>query len=90
MAELATVARPYAEAAFKLAIEQNSLPVWGEMLKFSAAVMADLGFRFSETSARLILRMRGVNPRAPSALPPQKDPNGLCPMVAMALDPSEP
>jgi F-type H+-transporting ATPase subunit delta len=41
MAELATVARPYAEAAFKLATEQESLPVWSEMLKFAAAVMAD-------------------------------------------------
>jgi len=41
MAELATVARPYAEAAFKIASEQNALPVWGEMLKFSAALMAD-------------------------------------------------
>ena len=41
MAELATIARPYAEAAFKLATEQNALPVWGEMLKFAAAVMKD-------------------------------------------------
>ena len=41
MAELATIARPYAEAAFKLAVEQNALPVWGEMLKFAAAVMSD-------------------------------------------------
>ena len=41
MAELATIARPYAEAAFKLAREQNALPVWGEMLKFAAAVMKD-------------------------------------------------
>ena len=41
MAELATVARPYAEAAFKIATEQNALPVWAEMLKFAAAIMAD-------------------------------------------------
>jgi F-type H+-transporting ATPase subunit delta len=41
MAELATVARPYAEAAFKLASEQQALPVWGEMLEFAAALMAD-------------------------------------------------
>ena len=41
MAELATVARPYAEAAFKLGTEQNALPVWGEMLRFAAAVMND-------------------------------------------------
>jgi F-type H+-transporting ATPase subunit delta len=41
MAELATVARPYAEAAFKLASEQNALPVWSEMIAFAAAVMRD-------------------------------------------------
>jgi F-type H+-transporting ATPase subunit delta len=41
MAELATVARPYAEAAFKIASEQQALPVWGEMLKLSAAIMRD-------------------------------------------------
>ena len=41
MAELATIARPYAEAAFKLATEQNALPVWGEMLRFAAAIMRD-------------------------------------------------
>ena len=41
MAEPATIARPYAEAAFKLASEQHALPVWGEMLKFAAMVMRD-------------------------------------------------
>jgi F0F1-type ATP synthase delta subunit len=28
MAELSTIARPYAEAAFDLAREKNALPVW--------------------------------------------------------------
>lgn len=41
MAELATIARPYAEAAFKLATEQSALPVWGESLRFAANVMRD-------------------------------------------------
>jgi len=41
MAELATVARPYAEAAFKLATEESALPVWGEMLRFAANIMRD-------------------------------------------------
>ena len=41
MAEPATIARPYAEAAFKLASEQHELPVWGEMLKFASSVMRD-------------------------------------------------
>ncbi|HEY3178518.1 MAG TPA: F0F1 ATP synthase subunit delta [Casimicrobiaceae bacterium] len=41
MAELTTVARPYAEAAFELAREQNALPVWSEMLRFANTVVAD-------------------------------------------------
>lgn len=41
MAELTTIARPYAEAAFALAREQNALPVWSEMLKLAGAVVAD-------------------------------------------------
>ena len=53
MAELATVARPYAEAAFKLATEQNALPVWAEMLKFSAAVMADPAMQSALDNPRL-------------------------------------
>ncbi len=41
MAELTTIARPYAEAAFSLAREQNALPVWSRMLKLASAVVAD-------------------------------------------------
>ena len=41
MAELTTVARPYAEAAFELARDQNALPVWSEMLRFVNAIVAD-------------------------------------------------
>ena len=41
MAELATVARPYAEAAFELARDQNALPVWSQMLRFASTVVAD-------------------------------------------------
>ena len=41
MAELTTIARPYAEAAFALAREQNALPVWSRMLKLASAVVAD-------------------------------------------------
>jgi F-type H+-transporting ATPase subunit delta len=41
MAELITIARPYAEAAFALAREQNALPVWSQMLRLTAAVVAD-------------------------------------------------
>ncbi|MFO1414753.1 MAG: F0F1 ATP synthase subunit delta [Burkholderiales bacterium] len=41
MAELTTIARPYAEAAFSLAREQNALPVWSEMLKLASTVVTD-------------------------------------------------
>ena len=41
MAELATVARPYAEAAFKTAIEEKTLAAMGAGLDFVAAVARD-------------------------------------------------
>jgi F-type H+-transporting ATPase subunit delta len=41
VAELATIARPYAEAAFELARDQNALPVWSQMLKLASRVVAD-------------------------------------------------
>jgi F-type H+-transporting ATPase subunit delta len=41
MAELTTIARPYAEAAFRLAQEEKALPVWSEMLRFMGALVAD-------------------------------------------------
>jgi len=41
MAELTTIARPYAEAAFRLAREANALPAWSEMLNLASSVVAD-------------------------------------------------
>jgi len=41
MADLTTVARPYASAAFEFAVEQKAVPRWSEMLAFCAAVAAD-------------------------------------------------
>jgi F-type H+-transporting ATPase subunit delta len=41
MAELTTIARPYAEAAFRIARDANSLPAWSEMLRFLCDVAAD-------------------------------------------------
>ena len=41
MAELTTIARPYAEAAFRLARDENALPAWSEMLHLASAVVAD-------------------------------------------------
>jgi len=41
MAELVTVARPYAEAAFELALEGGRLTQWAEMLALIEAVVND-------------------------------------------------
>jgi len=41
MAELSTVARPYAEAAFKLAVESASIPAWSDTLGNLGAIAAD-------------------------------------------------
>jgi F-type H+-transporting ATPase subunit delta len=41
MAELATIARPYAEAAFEIARDANALGAWSEMLRFAAQVVSD-------------------------------------------------
>jgi len=41
MAELATIARPYAEAAFALARDGGALPKWADTLQLLAAVASD-------------------------------------------------
>ena len=41
MAEISTIARPYAVAAYKLGKETKSLAKWSEMLAFAAAVAND-------------------------------------------------
>ena len=53
MAELITVARPYAEAAFSLAREQNALPVWAEMLRIARNVADDPRVRTALDNPRL-------------------------------------
>ena len=45
MAEFTTIARPYAQAAFKLAQQNQAIPVWSEMLGVAAVVAADTGMR---------------------------------------------
>ena len=41
MAEITTIARPYAEAAFRLAQENNALPHWSQTLALVSAIVAD-------------------------------------------------
>ncbi|MCG7499277.1 F0F1 ATP synthase subunit delta [Vibrio sp. Of7-15] len=38
MSEMATIARPYAKAAFDFAVEKGELAKWGQMLTFTAEV----------------------------------------------------
>ena len=53
MAEQITVARPYAEAVFALAREQNALPVWAEMLRTASKVASDERVRGALDNPRL-------------------------------------
>jgi F-type H+-transporting ATPase subunit delta len=53
MAELATVARPYAEAAFKAALDKGSLARVGEGLALLAAIAADARVRSLMSDPRL-------------------------------------
>jgi len=41
MAELTTIARPYAKAAFQYAFEQNALEAWSKTLKQLALIASD-------------------------------------------------
>ena len=41
MAELATIARPYAEAVFRLGKQSNTLPAWSDALNLIATVYQD-------------------------------------------------
>lgn len=41
MAEISTIARPYAVATYKLAKEQKTLAKWSEMLSFATGVASD-------------------------------------------------
>lgn len=45
MAEAITIARPYAEAAFKIARQHGALDAWSKMLGFIAEVSADARMR---------------------------------------------
>jgi F-type H+-transporting ATPase subunit delta len=45
MAEISTIARPYAVAAYKLAKEKKALAQWSEMLSFATAVANDVNMQ---------------------------------------------
>lgn len=52
MAELSTIARPYAEAAFELAREKTALPAWSRMLDLIASVATDARMRTALASPK--------------------------------------
>lgn len=45
MAELSTIARPYAEAAFEIASAKRALPAWSQMLELVEAVASEARMR---------------------------------------------
>jgi F-type H+-transporting ATPase subunit delta len=53
MSEQVTIARPYAEAAYSIASEQNALPQWAEMLKVASNVTSDPTVREALDNPRL-------------------------------------
>jgi len=53
MAELVTIARPYAEAAFEIARDSNALPVWSQALRLAASVVADPQMQLALGSPKL-------------------------------------
>lgn len=53
MAELTTIARPYAKAAFEYALEKNALAKWSEMLQLAATIAMDAGVQALLTNPRV-------------------------------------
>jgi F-type H+-transporting ATPase subunit delta len=53
MSEQVTIARPYAEAAYSLAREQNALPQWAEMLRVVSNITSDPTVRAALDNPRL-------------------------------------
>lgn len=53
MAELQTIARPYAEAAFAIASEAKALPVWSQVLKQAANIARNPGMKDALDSPKL-------------------------------------
>src|SRR5688572_9369182 len=53
MAERTTIARPYADAAFQIARDENALAPWSEMMKLARGVGEDPQMADALTSPRL-------------------------------------
>ena len=53
MAELSTIARPYAEAAFEIASAKRALPAWSRMLELVETVASDARMRVALSNPTL-------------------------------------
>ena len=60
MAELATIARPYAEAAFALAREGGALPKWADTMATLASVSADAKVSAAVDNPKLSVEQKQV------------------------------
>ncbi len=77
MAELITIARPYARAAFESASAAASLPAWSEFLARAAALVSDPGLAPLIGNPRvppaqlieLLLELAGTQPAAAASAP---------------------
>lgn len=61
MAELTTVARPYAKAVFQFASETNSLPQWLEMLNVAAQVASNERMRSVLSQPQLTAEQKALS-----------------------------
>jgi len=52
VAELVTIARPYAQAVFSLAKDHGRLPQWSEMLRFMAEIWSDSQVQLALTNPK--------------------------------------
>ena len=58
MLEKATITRPYAEAAFAQALEENKLAEWSEMLSLLAVIISNQDMRKLINNPKLRLLMK--------------------------------
>jgi F-type H+-transporting ATPase subunit delta len=58
MAELVTVARPYAEAAFKVALEGKALARWSDMLQLATVIARDPLMRSTLSNPKVTLAQK--------------------------------
>jgi len=60
MAELVTIARPYAEAVFRMALENKALAAWSERLSLLSAIASDERMRVCIGNPELSARQKSA------------------------------